>query len=343
MKIMKFTMYFLLVALSMLLMQCVKEGPIGPAGPAGADGTDGTDGVDGNVTCLECHSSAVKDAIDIQYLQSGHAISAVTLGEGGWSASCSRCHTAEGFEIYAAGGDAVAIPAPRSLDCKMCHNIHQTFTATDYAFRLADPVAFIFDATVIADMGNSNVCANCHQSRRAEPNIEIPGTTYEITSTHYGPHHGAQANILYGAGFAEISGTLTYPTPGSTPHMDAAGRCTGCHMYEYAEGEGGHTFKPILASCNSCHSSASETFDYNGVQTETQALLDELRDLLVAQGVLVDDGTGNFSPVVGVWDMVLVQGFFNWVGITEDRSLGAHNPVYVKALLQNSIDALAVN
>lgn len=196
----------MLGALSMLLLQCVKEGPMGPAGPAGENGTDGTNGVDGNVTCLECHSSAVKDAIELQYYQSVHHDGVVTLEHGEWSSSCVQCHTQEGFIAYAADEELTAIAVPQTFDCSLCHNIHESFEATDYAFRLADSVAFIFDATVIADMGNSNLCANCHQSRRAEPNIETPGDTYYISSVHYGPHHGSQANILYGAGYAEIDG-----------------------------------------------------------------------------------------------------------------------------------------
>ena len=34
------------------------------------------------------------------------------------------------------------------------------------------------------------------------------------------------------------------------------------------------------------------------------------------------------------------QAFFNWIGLEEDRSLGAHNPAYFEALLDNSIEAL---
>lgn len=38
--------------------------------------------------------------------------------------------------------------------------------------------------------------------------------------------------------------------------------------------------------------------------------------------------------------MVQAQAFFNWIGLTEDRSLGVHNPRYVTALLENSIEAI---
>ena len=39
--------------------------------------------------------------------------------------------------------------------------------------------------------------------------------------------------------------------------------------------------------------------------------------------------------------MVQAQAFYNWIGLTEDRSLGVHNPRYVEALLSNSIEALS--
>ena len=38
--------------------------------------------------------------------------------------------------------------------------------------------------------------------------------------------------------------------------------------------------------------------------------------------------------------MAQAQAFFNWIGLTEDRSLGVHNSAYVEALLKNSIEAI---
>ena len=205
---------------------------------------------------------------------------------------------------------------------------------------MSGPISFIFDETVTADFENGNLCVNCHQSRRAEPNIESPGDTYNITSTHYGPHHGAQGNTVYGAGIAEIAGNIAYPAPGSFAHMEVG--CTGCHMGEYdaEEGTGGHTYSPTILACTSCHGDL-EDFDYNGAQTEVEELLVELRDVLVAKGVLeYVEADGAYEPVVGEHRMVEAQAFFNWIGLEEDRSLGVHNPKYVIALLKNSIQAV---
>ena len=344
---------FLLVCMAVLAMSC--EGPMGPAGADGTDGTDGSDGsdgtpgVDGNVTCLVCHSAAVMGTIEEQFSRTSHAIAEIGQGRGSWSGSCVKCHTSQGFIEYATDGTTGGGLVADAFECKTCHGLHTTFTDDDYALRLTDAVDFIFDETVSFDAGNGNLCANCHQSRRAEPNVTNPGTDFTITSTHYGPHHGAQANVLHGSGFAEIPGTIAYPTAESDPHMTPS--CTGCHLDTYD-----HGFNPSLDACNSCHTTAD--FNYGNVQAETQILLDDLRDLLEAAGVIAYEAgdyyelneetgiielvtaAGGYHPVPGTYPMAEVQAFFNWTGLDEDRSLGVHNPKYVKALLTNSIEAL---
>jgi hypothetical protein len=226
-----------------------------------------------------------------------------------------------------------------------------------------------YDKTTTMDLGgSSNLCAVCHQSRRPEPNVDKPGDEYRITSTHYGPHHGAQSNVVAGVGFAEIEGSVSYPT--SSKHLEMAS-CTGCHMAAFGENEfededgelddfaqGGHSFIPSVKACNDCHGTTDTNFNYGGVQTEVHEMLVELRDLLVEAGVVelgeeelyeLNEETGEielvvhvegYHPVPGTYPMIQVQAFFNWVGLEEDRSMGVHNPKYVKALLRNSIEAM---
>ena len=115
--------------------------------------------------------------------------------------------------------------------------------------------------------------------------------------------------------------------------------CTTCHMSDYADGAGGHTFWPAIGSCNACHDD-HEDFDRNGYQTEMQGLLDELRDNLIALGVVEwVEADAAYEPVVGTYPTDHARAFFNWIGLEEDRSMGVHNPRYFKALLQNSIEA----
>jgi hypothetical protein len=111
-------------------------------------------------------------------------------------------------------------------------------------------------------------------------------------------------------------------------------------MSTYTDGTGGHTWWPNVDNCTGCHPGATD-FDINGVQTDTQALLDQLRDLLLDQGVIewVEEDMA-YEPVLGTYQMEQAQAFFNWIGLTEDRSLGVHNSAYVEALLTNSIEAI---
>ena len=336
--------FAILIAGALLISSC--EGPAGPAGADGTDGIngvdgqDGQDGADGNVTCLVCHSEGNMEAVQQQFSMSQHSSGAIAVDYAGGRASCAKCHSHEGFVAYATGLEAQDVANPSAWECGTCHGLHVTFEEGDYALRMADEISFIFDETVTADFGNSNLCVNCHQSRRAEPNIDAPGETFEITSTHYGPHHGAQGNVLNGTGMAEIAGSIAYAAPGSAAHMELG--CTGCHMGEYdaEEGSGGHTYNPTLLACTSCHGELAD-FNYNGAQTEVEELLVELRDILVAKGVLewVEED-GAYEPVVGTYPMAEAQAFFNWIGLEEDRSLGVHNPNYVIALLKNTIAAL---
>ena len=365
---------WLLILGAVLLITISCEGPAGEDGKDGKDGADGlagADGVDGNVTCMVCHNDETLAQTQYEFAVSQHSSGDIAVSYAGGRSYCNRCHSHEGFVAFASGFAPANVSNPHAWKCATCHNIHTTFEKEDYALRTTDAPA-LFDSDynfllkgvsqiqspvqTIDVQGNSNLCANCHQSRRAEPNTASPGETFTITSTHYGPHHGAQANVLAGVGFAEIDGSYDYPTAESSTHLTGVS-CVGCHMGEYEKGAGGHSFEPSVANCTDCHTGITN-FDWHNVQTEMQALLDQLRDLLLDKGILEQDveekyevdpetgdivkvvTTGGYHPVKGTYDMTLVQAFFNWVGLEEDRSKGVHNPAYFKALLNNSIEAV---
>jgi len=323
-----------------ILASCTKEGPMGPAGADGTDGTDGTDGVDGNVTCLVCHSSTTIEQKSAEFAMSEHALGAVAVAYAGGRASCAPCHSHELFvETMTLGSVQGDITNPSAWECSTCHGIHKTFESTDFALRTTDPVS-LPGSTTTADLGgNANLCATCHKARTAEPNTASPGETFKITSTHYGPHHGPQANVVYGYGFAEIEGSVAYPTAGSAIHLNQAS-CTGCHMAPFSSKQGGHSFIPSLDACIECHGTDMEDYNYGGVQTEVEEMLVELRDELIALGVVEGNDTDGYEPVVGTYPMLQAQAYFNYIGLEEDRSLGVHNPKYVKALLMNTLEAL---
>ncbi|MFC1785122.1 hypothetical protein ACFL0J_05795, partial [Candidatus Neomarinimicrobiota bacterium] len=322
---------------------------------------------------LECHATEDFEMKVAQFARSSHNVGAVDAErESTWSSSCVQCHTSQGFIEYAADGETMGgiVSGNNQFECKTCHTLHTTFTSQDYNLRLTTAASVSGGSDFLLKGNNnlniqgfSNLCANCHQSRRAGPTdeggdmvdlddddvdeTEVPAGSFFISSTHYGPHHGAQANVVAGVGFPEM-GTGAFPAPGSSYHMAAS--CTGCHMYD-----GNHDFTPQLDACNDCH--ATTDFDYGNVQTDIEDKLDELRDLLVAAGVVEkghediyeinqDTGVielvsyaGEYHPVVGIFTVEEAEAFFIWIGLVEDRSLGVHNPKYVEALLDGAISS----
>ncbi len=330
------------------------EGPAGPAGPQGEKGDTGATGATGaqgekgdpgdvTVTCLACHDGTIINEVKAEFYQSDHYLGQYVAAEG-TRGSCAQCHSGNGFIEYATLGavEGSTLNNPVGWTCETCHGIHQKFNETldaadDYALRKIDPVTWIIDDTKTVDFGGpSNLCVNCHQARTAEPNTASPGTEFAITSSHYGPHHGPQGNVIAGFGFAEIAGSTAYPAAESTTHFSKG--CVECHMYDYADGAGGHTFNPAVAACQQCHT--TDNFDYSGIQTNTEEKMAELVAKLYDKGV-VDTAGGSVSLITGTYPMVVAQAYYNYAGLEADRSMGVHNPKYVTALLNNSIEALS--
>lgn len=325
-----------------LASSCVKEGPMGLPGE---DGEDGLDGQDGQITCLGCHSGNSMEAIQAQFSTSVHSAGAIAVDYAGGRASCAPCHSHEQFVQYTTFGEVLGdITNPSAWECNTCHGLHEEFDGSDYALRVDEPVAARYAPGTTMDLiGNSNLCATCHQSRRPEPNLSNPGEeTFRITSTHYGPHYGTQANVVLGVGLAEIPGSVAYPEPGSSYHHQEGASCVGCHMGEYGKNTGGgHSWIPNLQACIECHGAEMENYNYGGRMSTTQAQLDQLKEKLIEVGVIEwHEDEQDYEPVVGVVPMLHARAFFNWKGIKDDRSLGAHNPRYVNAILTNTLEAL---
>ncbi|NIS79030.1 MAG: hypothetical protein GTO14_02125 [Anaerolineales bacterium] len=326
----------LLLGVALVLAACAgpagepgAPGATGPAGPQGPQGDPGPPGEMAELTCLECHNDtnviAGKAAAFAETLHAtGHA-----TAYAGARTRCSGCHSGGGFtDAIAAGvtpGDEQesADPNPSRPDCRACHQIHTSYTAADWALTTTDPVAlFAFEDTTF-DGGMGNLCSNCHQPRRQI--AEAVDGQIEITSTHWGPHHGPQSAVLLGLGGAgDVEGSA------SAHYSMVEDTCVSCHL-----GEGDvHTFEPDESACTGCHTDL-EDFDLNGVQTEVEELAAELGEKLEAAG-LIHEG----HPNPGTYPAAQAQAAWNWILIVlEDSSSGVHNPAYIKALLEESLAA----
>jgi hypothetical protein len=346
------------------------EGPEGPMGPAGTDGTDGVDGVDGNITCMACHNVDVKNQITAQFARSQHASGAIAVDYAGGRASCAQCHSHDGFLEWAWNGEvAENIADPKAWECSTCHALHQTMDSTDYAFRVSGAVTLLDESGAVVDEGNNNLCVNCHQARRGRDSYEgtadetyertftgadaahyaetpsigpngsitvnatqdtvvvvfdVPVATHTyINSTHAGPHHGPQGNLWAGLG-----GTETGDMYG--PH--SAG-CVGCHMGDNSN----HSFWPLDENCDACHGSKESEMD--AIADRIHAVGEALEDL---HAVHYDDEDGAYHPMYASLTKDQFDAFWNFMYVLEDRSNGAHNPTYIKALLTKCETVLGI-
>ena len=333
---------FAILVLALMVMFTVScEGPAGEDGLAGTDGADGMDGAagaDGNVTCLGCHTQANFDAINGVFALSGHSAGDY-VGYAGSRGSCARCHSSEGFMDFLAGYDGEDIPYPSAWSCGTCHGSHSSLEEGISApLQTTAAVTIIEDGVTVIDFdGPSNLCANCHQSRRgsdyyeAIDSVSIDGVLTEvgagnvaINSSHAGPHHGPQSNTLSGLG--------GYGTSSTGTHLGVG--CVGCHMGEATTTEGGHSFIPNLDNCTAaCHSSVT---DIAAFMTEKQdavsARLTAIADALVTAGALSLD-EGEYHPHVSIVTEAQFKAFWNYMVVYEDHSHGVHNPGYFNTLL----------
>ncbi len=332
---MRLVLRVLLFGAAIVLAAC--SGEAGPAGPAGASGPAGPAGPPGadatfevaDLTCAGCHDdTTLITGKATAWAESVHGTGGAYVR--GARSSCAGCHSGGGFSaMVAAGGNPGAVevgdPNPTRQDCRACHAIHTSYTEADWALETVAPVDFYAVEGVTFDGGSGNLCATCHQPRRVIADA-VDGMI-EVTSTHWGPHHGGQGSMLMGvAGAGDVAGS---PSSHATLIENT---CVSCHMGEGAD----HTFEPSISACEGCHSGA-ENFDINGVQTEVKAMLAELEAGLIALGWLDEEG----HPTVTQVPEAQAAALWNWIYIAhEDGSYGVHNPAYTKALLEAGLAAL---
>ena len=347
-RIRSFLFFSSAVLMLMAAASCTKEGP---QGVAGKDGTNGTDGTDGTTSCIECHSSnQLLYAIENQYAASFHAYgTAFERNEG----ECAICHTSQGFRgnldgSYDWTAPGAIIENPTGPNCYTCHEIHESYTAADLALTVKDAVELNNTGGATHDFGRGNVCASCHQSRVLDPFPVEGGADIVVTSPYWGVHHGTQGNAVAGVGMGlfDIGDGLV----NSVHSGFIANSCVTCHMSDaYGTQAGGHTMwmgydyhgQTVLntGSCSTtaCHEGEDIQVLTEEFQGEIAGLLAELKLKLDATGITVE---GSDAPVPGTYSGTIAGACINYKALTEDKSLGVHNPKYIKKLLQNTIVAL---
>ena len=292
------------------------------------------------MTCTECHNDTtliVSKQAQFKELSVHGTGEAFVRGEG---TDCAGCHGSEGTKARINAGLPPHDPSVEGVtnvspfNCRTCHNIHTTYTKDDFSLTGGEKPVVLEKTGGTFDGGKGNLCANCHQIRNDLP-VASGGNIDLGTNTRFGTHYGVEAAMLLGEGGLGVSGTP------SAHYKTVENTCVACHMGD----ERNHTYLPAVARCQTCHADA-ENFDINGVQTEVQAMLDEVHELLVASGIMAADYTddaGNLQQgrsIPGVYPEAVAQAMWNYKLVVYDQSRGVHNSAFAKALLQQALDAL---
>ena len=308
----------------------------------------------GSDDCFTCHGSeGYLLQAKGEWANSVHASGASIDYTNRGGSDCTQCHNHQGFlEFVETGAVSAPYESVSAIHCFTCHSPHET---GDLSLRTTAAVELVDGSTY--DHNESNLCVACHHARTSPAAIT---DGFNVTSTHWGPHHGPQGDMIEGADIGYKFAGYTYTTSNHKNGIQKV--CIQCHMGNPNIHEGydvgGHSFNiqdedgnNISGVCSDCHSGANKLdwtadadYDHDGTiegyQSEIDGLADSLAVLLVAEGVLGGDATNGYHPNTGViadgdvagalWNFLLV--------VNEDRSHGIHNFNYTQGLLQSSIE-----
>ena len=283
--------------------------------------------------------------------------------DGEVSASCAKCHSAEGLPFFLEVGASMPQEPSNGFQCTTCHNPEE-FPAR----REVSSVTFPSGLTVSSEEPQDYfLCISCHQGRESTTSVDAAiaeaGVADNAVSTDLGfinVHYFAAGATKYGT---EAKGGYEFAGKeynGYFPHLaDAVETCTDCHD--------AHELEIDTNMCADCHGTEDLTtirmttqgdFDGDGDDTEgiameiaglKEILWTSIQDYTVANDLpeLVDLGHyPYFSGVDGSyesWTPNLLRAVYNYQYVSKDPGAFAHNGVYILQLLYDSIQAVGGN
>lgn len=288
--------------------------------------------------------------------------------DGEVSASCTRCHTAEGLPFLLEHGVTISGEPSNSLKCSTCHlDVDQG----DFSVRPVNEVEFPSGATVsFGEEEVANVCIICHQGREAGATVQarISGAGVgddEVSDalSFRNPHYFAAGATLFGA---DGGGGFQYEGmeySGQNPHTRRLATCVDCHDV--------HALTLQVDRCIDCHEEYEEgddvahsirldddydPVDYDGDGDVEEPVYDEIHSYQEALYAAIQDYAANTvgTPIVydahaypywfddageryGTWTPRLVRTTFNYTWSKKDPGMFAHNPDYILQLLYDSL------
>lgn len=233
--------------------------------------------------CATCHGEPARHGRFQQWELSAHSNFETASAEG-TRASCTRCHTAQGFlgwmaQGVAAKGDltktlqgakkadgtttdataaelasmyGITADTAQPITCAVCHDPHTLGTASsaanDVILRVQGDTGMLPSGFQATNVGYGAMCITCHNSRNGARSDLIPVTAYG------GPHAANQGDVLMGQNAYFVT------TPERSSHAAVKDTCANCHMEQSSApstismaGQTNHTFTADINMCGKCH------------------------------------------------------------------------------------------
>ena len=238
-------------------------------------------------TCGSCHGEPLRHGRFQQWQLSKHANYETAIAEG-MNASCTKCHSAQGFVAWQKNNFSTAdVTVTWTADqvhpqtCATCHDPHDVGSTsggptTNAKVRVTGKTPTLMSGYVADNVGTGAVCMTCHNGRRGLRN----DSNFAISDATRAPHPGPQTDVLMGQNlyFAK-TGTRSF-------HSMIQDTCVACHMESTsppaalanrnADGSYGgtnHTFFASNSICTKCHS----TIDLASVQAPFESKMQALK------------------------------------------------------------------
>ncbi len=314
--------------------------------------------------CGACHGEPPRHGRYQQWEDSAHAKFETAISEG-TSASCAKCHSANGFLDWLPDGVVNTVPTAETVQpitCVVCHDPHAVGTTTD---KTTDaPLRVMGDTPVLdagfaaTNVGKGAMCMLCHNARRGLQNDQVG-----LSSAERAPHEGPQTDVLFGqnAFFVAVGQRAAHGFIGDT--------CVTCHVVmspppaEWSSSGGGtnHSFMADKAICTNCHGSfdggtIEAQFDDslgNVVTALSTALTNQMKalvaggytiELTTASGLVTVDGTNaNTVAVTGIGSSHGNSAVDVTVGGVPYAAVRLHSDAAVKNAAGAKVGSLASN
>lgn len=292
------------------------------------------------------------------------------------ASGCVRCHTAPGFIAYSTSSVTTAWGSESDrtkgvLSCNGCHSDIGTG-----AVRHSPPARPYADDTYqTPDAATSNLCITCHSGVRSGRSIRAQSDA----GADFGnlPFIGSHVSAAAGVLFRSIGYEYAFKNYSNSWHFkhDRIGKghfkaygydsgvdgpCVGCHMTS----PNAHSFSPVTVdgggavtavvstSCAACHSGPAylDAARINARKSKFAASLRALQKVLETKGIYFADTSPYFFRSVGNTDPEnaftgwgnpdTMGAAFNFNLLQHEPGAYAHNMVYAKRLIYDSIDHL---